>query len=49
MFGHEVECFPRMIAKVERMNMRQENYQETKRILEDQKEKGSEKVQTTLV
>ena len=28
--GHEVEDCPRMIAKVERMNMRQEKYQETK-------------------
>jgi hypothetical protein len=26
--GHEVEDFPRMIAKVEKMNMRQENYEE---------------------
>jgi hypothetical protein len=26
--GHEVEDCPKMIAKVERMNMRQENYQE---------------------
>jgi hypothetical protein len=25
-FGHEVEDCPRMIDKVERMNMRQENY-----------------------
>jgi hypothetical protein len=35
--GHEVEDFPRMIAKVEKMNMRQENYkevQETKDMLE---------------
>jgi hypothetical protein len=35
--GHEVEDCPRMIAKVEQMNMRQENYegsQETKGILE---------------
>jgi hypothetical protein len=31
--GHEVEDFPRMIAKVERMNMRQENYQEIKSVL----------------
>jgi hypothetical protein len=43
--GHEVEDFPRMISKVEQMNMSQEN----KSILEDQKEKGSDKVQTTLV
>jgi hypothetical protein len=42
--GHEVEDFPRMIAKVERMNMRQENYQETKTILENKKEKESNKV-----
>jgi hypothetical protein len=26
--GHEVEDCPRMIAKVEKMNMRQENYEE---------------------
>jgi hypothetical protein len=26
-FGHEVEDCPKMIAKVERMNMRQENYE----------------------
>jgi hypothetical protein len=34
--GHEVEDCPRMIAKVERMNIRQEKYeesQETKRML----------------
>ena len=34
--GHEVEDFPRMISKIEKMNMRQENYkegQETKDIL----------------
>jgi hypothetical protein len=40
--GHEVEDYPRMIAKVERMNMRQENYegsQETKSTLETHKEK----------
>jgi hypothetical protein len=39
--GHEVEDFPRMIAKVEKMNMRQENYEEgqrTKDMLENQKE-----------
>jgi hypothetical protein len=43
--GHEVEDFPRMIAKVEQMNMRQENYEGSKgnkSMLEDQKEKGSE-------
>jgi hypothetical protein len=43
--GHEVEDFPRMIAKVEKMNMRQENYkegQETKDMLENHKEKESE-------
>jgi hypothetical protein len=34
-----------MISKVEQMNMSQEN----KRMLENQKEKGSEGVQTTLV
>jgi hypothetical protein len=38
--GHEVEDCPRMIAKVEKMNTSQEN----KRMLEDQKEKGSEEV-----
>jgi hypothetical protein len=40
MVGHEVEDFPRMIAKVEQMNMRQENYeesQETKSMLENQR------------
>jgi hypothetical protein len=37
--GHEVEDCPRMIDKVERMNMRQEKYQETKSMLENQKEK----------
>ena len=39
--GHEVEDCPRMIAKVERMNMRQENYeegQETKDMLKNHKE-----------
>jgi hypothetical protein len=38
---HEVLDFPRMIAKVERMNMRQENLeegQETKTMVEPQKE-----------
>jgi hypothetical protein len=43
--GHEVEDCPRMIVKVEQMNMSQEN----KSMLEDQKEKGSKKVQTTLI
>ena len=50
--GHEVEDFPRMIAKVEKMNMRQENYkegQETKDMWENQKEKEWEKDQTMLV
>jgi hypothetical protein len=50
--GHEVEDFPMMIAKVERMNIRQENYeesQETKSMLEIHKEKGLEEVHTTLV
>jgi hypothetical protein len=40
--GHEVEDCPKIIAKDERMNMRQENYeesQETKRMLENHKEK----------
>jgi hypothetical protein len=39
--GHEVLDFPRMIAKVEKMNMRQENPeegQETKNMLKNQKE-----------
>jgi hypothetical protein len=38
---HEVLDFPRMIAKVEKMNMKQENYetsQETKDMIEPQKE-----------
>jgi hypothetical protein len=38
--GHEVEDFPRMIAKVKKMNMRQENSKEGKRtkdILENHK------------
>ena len=51
-FGHEVEDCPRIIAKFEGMNIRQENYeksQETKGMLESHKEKESEKVQTTLV
>jgi hypothetical protein len=42
--GHKVEDCPRMIAKVERMNMRQENYeesQENKNMLENQKENRS--------
>jgi hypothetical protein len=47
--GHEVEDCPRIIAKFERMNMRQEKYQDFKGMLENQKEKGSEEVQTTLV
>jgi hypothetical protein len=36
--GHKVEEFPRMIDKVEKMNMRQENYeegQETKDMLKN--------------
>jgi hypothetical protein len=40
--GHEVEDFPRMIVKVEKMNMRQENYkegQEAKDLLGNHKEK----------
>jgi hypothetical protein len=50
--GHEVEDCPKMIAKVERMNMRQENYEgseETKGMLESHKEKEPEEVQTTLI
>jgi hypothetical protein len=46
--GHEVEDCPRMIAKVEKMNMRQEDYkkgQETKDMLKNHTEKESE---TTL-
>jgi hypothetical protein len=42
--AHEVEDCPIMIAKVEQMNMRQENYegsQETKGMLENHKEKES--------
>jgi hypothetical protein len=46
--GHEVEDCPKIISKVERMNMRQENYQDTKSMLENHKEKESDKVQTTL-
>jgi hypothetical protein len=41
-----------MISKVEKMNMRQENYkegQETKDMLENHKEKEIEKSQTMLV
>ena len=44
--GHEVEDCPRIIAKVEGMNIRQENYeesQETKGMLDIHKEKESEK------
>jgi hypothetical protein len=50
--GHEVEDFPRMIAKVERMNVRQENHeeiQETMGILGIHKEKESMKDQTMLL
>jgi hypothetical protein len=50
--GHEAENCPRMIAKVERMNIRQENYegsQKTKGILESHKEKESKEAQTTLL
>ena len=50
--GHEVEDCLKMISKVERMNMRQGNYeeiQETKSMLENYKEKESEKSQTMLV
>jgi hypothetical protein len=39
--GHEVEDFPRLIAKFENMNMRQENHkagQKAKDMLENQKE-----------
>jgi hypothetical protein len=44
-FGHEVEDCPKMIAKVEQMNMSQNN----KSILENHKEKESKKAQTMLV
>jgi hypothetical protein len=50
--GHEVEDCPRMIDKLKRMNMRQEKYegiQETKSMLENHKEKESEKAQTMLL
>jgi hypothetical protein len=50
--GHEVEDCPRIIAKVEGMNIRQENYeesQETKGTLERHKEKGSKEVQIALL
>jgi hypothetical protein len=43
--GHEVEGCSRMIAKLEKMNMKQENYKEgqkTKDMLENHKEKESE-------
>jgi hypothetical protein len=43
--GHEVEDCPRMIAKFEKMNTRQENseeIQEAKSMLENHKEKESE-------
>jgi hypothetical protein len=43
--GREVEDCPRMIAKVERMNMSQEN----KSMLKNHQEKESEKDQTMLV
>jgi hypothetical protein len=43
--GHEVEDFPRMIAKVEQMNTSQEN----KNMLENHKEKELEKAHTMLV
>jgi hypothetical protein len=51
-FGHEVEDCPRIIAKVERMGIRQENYeeiQETKGILESHKEKRSKEIHTRLL
>jgi hypothetical protein len=50
--GHEVEDCPKIIAKVEGMNMRQENYeesQETNGMIESHKEKGSEEVQTMIL
>jgi uncharacterized protein involved in tolerance to divalent cations len=50
--GHEFEHCLRMIAKVKRMNMRQENYeesQETNTMLKNHKEKESEKAQTVLL
>jgi hypothetical protein len=50
--GHEVEDCPRIIAKVEGRDIRQENYeksQETKGMFEINKEKISEEVQTMLL
>jgi hypothetical protein len=50
--GHEVEDCPRIIAKVERMGIRQEKYeknQETNGMLKSHKEKGLDEVQTTLL
>jgi hypothetical protein len=44
---HEVEDYPRIIATVEGMNMRQQNYEEsqdTNCMIEIHKEKGSEEV-----
>ena len=50
-FGHEVEDCPRMIDKVERMNMRQENYEEIQetKVMLSHKEKRLEEVQTLLL
>jgi hypothetical protein len=49
--GHEVEDCPKMIAKVEQMNIKQDNYEEsqkTKRMLESSKVKRLKEFQTTL-
>jgi hypothetical protein len=51
-FGYEVEDCPRIIAKVEGRDIRQENYekiQETKGMLESHKEKSLEEFQTMLL
>jgi hypothetical protein len=50
--GHEVKDCPRIIAKVEGRDIRQENYekrQENKVMLESHKDKVSEEVQTMLL
>jgi hypothetical protein len=50
--GNEVEDCQRIISKVEGMNMRQENYeesQETKGMIEIHKEKGSEEIHTMIL
>jgi hypothetical protein len=50
--GHEIEDYPRIIAKVKGRDIRQKNYeksQETKGMLESHKEKRSEEVQNMLL